>query len=65
MLVDDASIPNPIDNTRGRRPTDNAMRLKNDAMNNKNEHDIDRVENKRQRLIKFPMIPKPKIGKPT
>jgi hypothetical protein len=42
-------------NTRGRRP--------NDEMNNKNEHEMLQVENKTQRLIRFPIIPKPKIGK--
>jgi hypothetical protein len=55
----------PMVNTLGRSPTDNAVRLKNDETNNKNEHECVRVENKRRRLIRFPIVPKINIGKPT
>jgi hypothetical protein len=34
------------------------MILKNKETNKKNEDEFDRVENKKQRLIKFPIIPK-------
>ncbi|CAF1147164.1 unnamed protein product [Rotaria sordida] len=64
-LVDDASIPYPTAKALGRRPTDSAMRLKNDETNNRNEHEFVRVENKRRRLITFPIIPKINIGRPT
>ena len=64
MLVDDASILKPMDNTRGRRPNNNAIIFKNEEMNNKNEHGVLRLENKMQTFTKFPTIPKPKIGKP-
>ena len=63
-LVDDGSKPNPKDSIRGRRPNDNDMILKNDEINNKNEHETDRVENNRQKFIRLPMIPKLKIGIP-
>ncbi len=42
-----------------------AMMLKNDETNNKNEQGFDRVENKRQRLIKFPIISKIEMNKST
>jgi hypothetical protein len=64
-LVNVASISNPIAKTLGRRPANSAMILKNDETNNRNEQEFDRVENKRQRLIKFPIIPRINIGKPT
>jgi hypothetical protein len=63
-LVGDKSMLKPKVNILGRRPTDNAIRLKNDEMNNRNEHEFDRVENKRRRLIRFPIRPKIHIGKP-
>jgi hypothetical protein len=64
MLVDDASILKPMDNTQGRRPNNNAIILKNEKIINKNEHGILRMENKMQIFTRFPIIPKPKIGKP-
>lgn len=63
-LVDDGSKPNPKDSIRGKRPKDNDMILKNDEISNKKEHGTERVGNSKQKLIRLPMIPKLKIGKP-
>lgn len=64
ILVDDSSMLKLIANILGRRPADNAMILKNDVKNRRNDDEFDRVGNKRRSLIRFPIIPKIHIGKP-
>ncbi len=64
ILVDDASMLKVMANILGRRPSDSAMILKTDEINKRNEDGFDRVENKRRRLIRFPIIPNIHIGKP-
>jgi hypothetical protein len=51
-------------NIFGRRPSDNAMILKYDETDKRNDDGFDRVGNKRRILIIFPIISKVHIGKP-
>jgi hypothetical protein len=64
ILVDDASMPNPIDNIFGSKPNVRPMELKNDAMNSRNAEGSDRCGNNRNILNRLPIIPKLNTGNP-